>query len=90
MGPGGVGGSVRIETVGIAPLSNGTGYWEVEASGTVAAFGAAQSFGSLSGPLNSPIVGIAATPDGGGYWLVAPTGASSASVTPGSTVRLAR
>ncbi len=61
-------------TVGIAPLSNGTGYWEVEASGTVAAFGAAQSFGSLSGPLNSPIVGIAATPDGGGYWLVAADG----------------
>ncbi|HTU37009.1 MAG TPA: hypothetical protein VMF35_03275 [Acidimicrobiales bacterium] len=61
-------------TVGIAPLSNGTGYWEVEANGTVAAFGAAQSFGSLSGPLNSPIVGMAATPDGGGYWLVASDG----------------
>ncbi len=27
-------------TVGIAPVSNGTGYWEVEANGTVAAFGA--------------------------------------------------
>jgi ribosomal protein L24E len=61
-------------TVGIAPLSNGTGYWEVEANGTVAAFGAAQSLGSLSGPLNHPIVGIAATPDGRGYWLVASDG----------------
>ncbi len=61
-------------TVGMAPLGNGTGYWEVEANGTVAAFGAAQNFGSLSGPLNRPIVGIAATPDGGGYWLVASDG----------------
>ncbi len=61
-------------TVGIAPLDNGTGYWEVEADGTVASFGSAQNFGSLSGPLNSPIVGIAATPDGRGYWLVAADG----------------
>ena len=61
-------------TVGIAPLSNGTGYWEAEANGTVAAFGSAQDHGSLSGQLNSPIVGIAATPDGGGYWLVAADG----------------
>jgi hypothetical protein len=61
-------------TIGIAPLSNGTGYWEAEANGTVAAFGSAQSFGSLSGRLNSPIVGIAATPDGRGYWLVAADG----------------
>jgi hypothetical protein len=61
-------------TIGIAPLSNGTGYWEAEANGTVAAFGSAPSLGSLSGSLNSPIVGIAATPDGKGYWLVAADG----------------
>jgi ribosomal protein L24E len=62
-------------TVGIAPLSNGTGYWEAESDGTVAAFGNAQSLGSAnSQPLNSRIVGIAATPDGGGYWLVAADG----------------
>jgi hypothetical protein len=61
-------------TVGIAPLNNGAGYWEVEANGTVAAFGSARSFGSLSGQLNSPIVGMSATPDGGGYWLVAADG----------------
>ena len=60
--------------VGIAPLGNGTGYWEAEADGMVAAFGAAQNYGSLSGRLNSPIVGIAATPDGDGYWLVAADG----------------
>jgi hypothetical protein len=60
--------------VGIAPLPNGTGYWEAEADGTVAAFGSAPSLGSLSGPLNAPIVGIAATPDGAGYWLVGSDG----------------
>jgi hypothetical protein len=62
------------DTIGIAPLPNGTGYWEAEADGTVAAFGSAQNFGSVSGGLNAPIVGIAATPDGGGYWLVAADG----------------
>jgi ribosomal protein L24E len=62
------------QTVAIAPTSNGSGYWEVEANGTVAAFGSAQNYGSLSGQLNSPIVGMAATPDGGGYWLVASDG----------------
>ena len=40
----------------------------------MAAFGAAQNYGSLSGRLNSPVVGIAATPDGDGYWLVAADG----------------
>jgi hypothetical protein len=62
-------------TVGVATLSNGSGYWEVQANGDVANFGAAQSFGSMAGhTLNSPIVGMAATPDGGGYWLVAADG----------------
>ena len=60
--------------VGIAPLPNGTGYWEVEANGVVGNFGAARNEGSLSGPLNAAIVGIASTPDGGGYWLVASDG----------------
>ena len=61
-------------TIGIAPTSNGSGYWEVEGNGTVANFGSAQNFGSVSGALNSPIVGIAPTPDNGGYWLVAADG----------------
>ncbi|HXY27176.1 MAG TPA: hypothetical protein VEH82_02760 [Acidimicrobiales bacterium] len=61
-------------TVGIAPLADGTGYWEVEGNGTVAAFGDAQDYGSVTGSLNSPIVGIAATPSGHGYWLVASDG----------------
>jgi hypothetical protein len=61
-------------TIGIAPTSSGGGYWEVEGNGTVANFGAAQNFGSVSGPLNWPIVGIAPTADNGGYWLVAADG----------------
>jgi hypothetical protein len=62
-------------TVGVATLSNGSGYWEAQADGGVANFGSAQNYGSMAGQtLNSPIVGIAATPDGGGYWLVASDG----------------
>ena len=60
--------------VGIAPMADGSGYWEAEANGTVGAFGDAQNDGSVSTPLNAPIVGLAATPDGGGYWLVASDG----------------
>jgi hypothetical protein len=61
-------------TVAITPTANGTGYWEVEANGTVAAFGSAQNYGSVPGQLNSPIVGMASTPDGKGYWLVGTDG----------------
>jgi hypothetical protein len=61
-------------TVAIAPAPNGTGYWETQANGTVAAFGSAQNYGSLSGQINSPIVGMASTPDGKGYWLVGSDG----------------
>ena len=61
-------------TVAIAPAANGAGYWETQANGTVAAFGSARNYGSLSGQLNSPIVGMASTPDGKGYWLVGSDG----------------
>ena len=61
-------------TVAIAPTPNGTGYWEVEANGTVGAFGSAVNYGSLSGTLNAPIVGVTSTPDGKGYWLVGTDG----------------
>ncbi|MFZ0249471.1 MAG: hypothetical protein WAL61_05960 [Acidimicrobiales bacterium] len=61
-------------TVAIAPTANGTGYWEVQSNGTVAAFGSATNYGSLSGTLNAPIVSMASTPDGKGYWLVATDG----------------
>ena len=61
-------------TVAITPTANGTGYWEVEANGTVAAFGSAQNYGSVTGQLNAPIVGMASTPDAKGYWLVGSDG----------------
>jgi hypothetical protein len=61
-------------TVAVAPTANGTGYWEVQANGSVAAFGSAVNYGSVSGQLNAPIVGMAATPDGKGYWLVGTDG----------------
>jgi hypothetical protein len=62
-------------TIGIAPMPNGQGYWEAEANGAVAGFGAAQTYGSMADQtLNSPIVGIASTPDGLGYWLVGADG----------------
>jgi hypothetical protein len=61
--------------IGIAALTNGSGYWEAESNGVVGAFGSAVDYGDLSTQtLNAPITGIAATPDGKGYWLVASDG----------------
>jgi hypothetical protein len=60
---------------GAAALDDGTGYYEVDASGDVAAFGAATCYGSLTGsPINQPIVGMAVDRNTGGYWLVASDG----------------
>ena len=56
-----------IGAVRLAALSDGSGYWEAEANGTVAAFGKAPSEGAVTTALNGPIVGMASTPDGGGY-----------------------
>jgi len=61
--------------VGAAALDDGTGYYEVDASGDVAAFGAAPCYGALTGVhLNQPIVGMAVDRKTGGYWLVAADG----------------
>ncbi len=61
--------------VGSAVVPDGSGYYEVDAQGDVAAFGGAVCFGSMSGtPLNRPIVGMAVDPATGGYWLVATDG----------------
>jgi hypothetical protein len=61
-------------TVAVAPTADGSGYWEVQANGAVAAFGSAVNYGSVSGQLNAPIVGMAPTRDGKGYWLVGTDG----------------
>ena len=61
--------------VGGAALDDGTGYYEVDRSGDVAAFGAAACYGSLTGTtLNQPIVGMAVDRATGGYWLVGADG----------------
>ncbi len=61
--------------VGAAALDDGTGYYEVDSAGDVAAFGAATCFGDLTGKaLNKPIVGMAVDRQTGGYWLVASDG----------------
>ena len=61
--------------VASAALGDGSGYYEVDSSGDVAAFGAAACYGAMTGlPLNRPIVGMAVDPATGGYWLVATDG----------------
>ncbi len=61
--------------VGGAALDDGSGYYEVDAQGDVAAFGAATCYGALTGVhLNQPIVGMAVDRNTGGYWLVAADG----------------
>ena len=61
--------------VGGASLDDGTGYYEIDASGDVATFGAATCYGSLAGvALNKPIVGMAVDRATGGYWLVGADG----------------
>ena len=61
--------------VGGAALDDGTGYYETDAQGDVAAFGGATCYGALTGTrLNQPIVGMAVDRNTGGYWLVASDG----------------
>ncbi len=61
--------------VGSAVLPDGSGYYEVDAQGDVAAFGEAVCYGAMTGTrLNRPIVGMATDPATGGYWLVATDG----------------
>jgi hypothetical protein len=61
--------------VGMAPTSDGQGYWIVASDGGIFSFGDAVYYGSTGNiVLNKPIVGMAATPTGKGYWLVASDG----------------
>jgi hypothetical protein len=61
--------------VGAAALRDGSGYYEVDSAGDVAAFGAATCYGAMTGThLNRPVVGMAVDPATGGYWLVASDG----------------
>ena len=61
--------------VASAALPDGSGYYEVDTQGDVAAYGGAVCFGAMTGtPLTRPIVGMAIDPATGGYWLVATDG----------------
>jgi hypothetical protein len=61
--------------VGAAATTTGSGYYEVDTAGDVAAFGGAQCYGAMTGTvLSQPIVGMAADATGQGYWLVARDG----------------
>ncbi len=51
--------------------TSGTGYWAVQADGTVTPFGSARSYGDLrSVRLSAPLYGGESTGNYGGYWLV--------------------
>jgi Purple acid Phosphatase, N-terminal domain/Calcineurin-like phosphoesterase/Fibronectin type III domain len=61
--------------VGAAATDDGSGYYEVDKYGDVAAFGTAVCYGGMTGtPLSRPIVGMTVDPATGGYWLVASDG----------------
>jgi Calcineurin-like phosphoesterase len=80
--PGGSGGATACvahlpagSVVGGAATRSGTGYYEADTAGDVAAFGSAVCYGAMTGtPLNQPIVGMATDASGLGYWLVARDG----------------
>ena len=60
---------------GGASVDDGSGYYETDAQGDVAAFGSATCYGAMTGQhLNKPIVGMAVDRTTGGYWLVASDG----------------
>jgi hypothetical protein len=78
--PGPVGAACALHlpagtVVATAALPDGSGYYEVDSVGDVAAFGAAKCYGAMTGtPLSRPMVGMAVDPTTGGYWLVASDG----------------
>jgi hypothetical protein len=62
-------------TIGMATTSTGDGYWVVDRSGQVTAFGDAEHVGDMAGVrLAAPIVDIEAAPDDRGYWLAGADG----------------
>jgi hypothetical protein len=70
-----ISGCLAGSIAGIAPTSDGYGYWLAGSDGGVFSFGTAQFYGSMAGkPLNKPVVGIVASASGNGYWLIAADG----------------
>jgi hypothetical protein len=61
--------------VAAAPTSDGGGYWDLWADGSVTTSGTAVSYGDMAPrPLRAPMVSIAPTPSGHGYWLLGADG----------------
>ncbi|BAL89905.1 hypothetical protein AMIS_46850 [Actinoplanes missouriensis 431] len=60
----------------VIATSTGKGYWTVDTTGDVRAFGDAQQHGSLrdAGVKVQNVVGLVRTPDSGGYWIVGADG----------------
>lgn len=69
-------GSIRLNkpVVGMAPATNGKGYWFVASDGGIFAYGVPFYGSTGSIVLNKPVVGMAVDPASGGYWLVASDG----------------
>jgi hypothetical protein len=59
--------------IGIAPSSNGRGYWLATANGAVFAYGDAEGYSPLAAP-GEHIAAIVASGGAGGYWLASSTG----------------
>lgn len=73
--PGGPPSTTKTGARMIVRTSTGKGYWIVDSTGAVFAYGDATYHGGANNEhLNAPIIGIAATPTNGGYWLLAQDG----------------
>jgi hypothetical protein len=60
---------------GIVATSDGNGYWQVDAAGTIYTSGDAANHGQLPPTVpNAPVVDIARTTNNGGYWMVGADG----------------
>lgn len=76
-GPSPAPGPTKGGAVEICATKTGHGYWVVDSTGAVFAYGDAKYCGganALKPPPVAPIVGMTPTPDGGGYWLLGADG----------------
>jgi hypothetical protein len=68
------GSPLATPVVGIASVPAGGGYWVVDRTGHVSAYGSATFYGESANPWPPSAVGIAATTAGDGYWILRSTG----------------
>ena len=77
-GGSGTTGEQKLVTPGPGPVASTAGYWALDASGAVYAFGAARPMGPGTVTPAATAVDIEPTPAGDGYWILDSTGAVSA------------